>query len=194
MPSLVDPALPAGTLRKVAQPTLSLGDDAVLRPWRATDAPMVQAASDLPDIQLWHMRRMDSTEEAQEWATSWASRWQTESDAVWAVAKADTDEAIGYAALRSLYLQSAAAQLSYWLVPAARGRGVATRAAATVATWGVDTLGLQRVSLMHSTQNGPSCRVATAAGFVVEGTMRRYLRHADGWHDMHLHALVPDHK
>ena len=52
------------------------------------------------------------------------------------------------------------------------------------------TLGLQRVSLMHSTQNPASCRVATAAGFVAEGTMNRYLRHADGWHDMHLHAVV----
>ncbi|MEW2435901.1 GNAT family protein [Streptomyces caniferus] len=40
--------------------------------------------------------------------------------------------------------------------------------------------------------NPASCRVATKAGFRLEGTMRSALLHADGWHDEHLHARVQD--
>jgi RimJ/RimL family protein N-acetyltransferase len=162
----------------------------MLRPWAAQDAAMVKAAFDEPDIQLWHMRRMDSLQEAEEWVGSWAGRWADETDAAWAIAEADTDAPIGYAALRTLFLAGAAGQVSYWLVPRARGRGVATRAAATVATWALETLRLQRVYLSHSVVNAPSCRVAINAGFAAEGTMRRYMLHADGWHDMHLHARI----
>lgn len=38
-----------------------------------------------------------------------------------------------------------AAALVYWLVSAARGRGLASDAAATLASWGFGTLGLTRI-------------------------------------------------
>ena len=41
------------------------------------------------------------------------------------------------------------------------------------------------------TANPGSCRVAVKAGFALEGTLRSAMRHPDGWHDMHLHGLVP---
>ena len=57
--------------------------------------------------------------------------------------------------------------------------------------WAVDELGLHRLFLLHSTANPASCRVAARAGFALEGTLRSAMRHPDGWHDMHLHGLVP---
>jgi RimJ/RimL family protein N-acetyltransferase len=60
-----------------------------------------------------------------------------------------------------------------------------------VARWAVDELGLHRLFLYHSTANPASCRVAAKAGFAFEGTLRSAMRHPDGWHDMHLHGLVP---
>ena len=53
-------------------------------------------------------------------------------------------------------------------------------------------LGLHRLELRHSVGNVSSCRVATKTGFALEGTLRRQLMHADGWHDMHLHARLAD--
>ncbi|MFG1923270.1 GNAT family N-acetyltransferase [Cryptosporangium sp. NPDC048952] len=47
-----------------------------------------------------------------------------------------------------------------------------------------------RIFLLHSTGNSASCRVAHAAGFPMEGTLRGYLLHADGWHDVHSHARL----
>ncbi|MET7707718.1 GNAT family protein [Micromonospora sp. NPDC005413] len=57
------------------------------------------------------------------------------------------------------------------------------------AQW-VDRWPLHRLALEHSTANTASCRVATRAGFRAEGVLRGSVRHADGWHDMHLHALL----
>ncbi|MFF1300493.1 MULTISPECIES: GNAT family N-acetyltransferase [unclassified Streptomyces] len=49
--------------------------------------------------------------------------------------------------------------------------------------WAFDGLGLHRLRLCRSMANPTSCRVATKAGFLVEGTMRSALRHEDGWRD-----------
>jgi RimJ/RimL family protein N-acetyltransferase len=48
------------------------------------------------------------------------------------------------------------------------------------------------LELTHSTVNPVSCRVAVSAGYRLEGTKRRAGLHADGWHDMHLHARLVD--
>ena len=81
-------------------------------------------------------------------------------------------------------------EVASWSMSTARGRGVASSAVAALASWSFDDLGLHRLELRHSVQNEASCRVATKLGFEMEGTMRSQLLHADGWHDMHLHARV----
>ena len=70
------------------------------------------------------------------------------------------------------------------------GRGVASAAVTTLRPWAFDQIGLQRIDLRHSVENTLSCRVATAAGFTAEGTLRGAALHTDGWHDMHLHARL----
>ena len=83
-----------------------------------------------------------------------------------------------------------AGEVSYWVLPAARGHRVATRAVCALSTWVFGQLGLHRMELTHSTKNPASCHVAGNAGYQLEGTMRREALHADGWHDMHLHARL----
>lgn len=85
---------------------------------------------------------------------------------------------------------AATAQVSYWLLPAARGAGAATRGTRTVTRWAVNSLRLHRVYLTHSVSNSASCQVAARAGFALEGTLRGYMMHADGWHDVHVHARL----
>lgn len=97
---------------------------------------------------------------------------------------------MGQIGLRMVDVEFGCGHISYWMLPDARRRGVASRAAAEVARWALDDLGLHRLEIHHSTANAPSCRVAENAGFTLEGTMRSALLHADGWHDMHSHARV----
>ncbi|WCN78621.1 GNAT family N-acetyltransferase [Micromonospora sp. LH3U1] len=189
MPLLVAPALPAGSVGAQDQPHLPVRPGLALRPWRDDDAPAVRVAFDCPAIQRWHVRRLDSDDEARAWTAQWASRWHDESAASWAIVDAD-DRPVGQVGLRGVLLAEASAQLSYWVVPAARGQGIATEALGTLTRWSFTRAGLHRLALEHSTANAASCRVAMRAGFPVEGVLRGSVRHADGWHDMHLHARL----
>ncbi|WP_020388440.1 GNAT family N-acetyltransferase [Kribbella catacumbae] len=189
MPLLVDPALPPGTLSNLEQPHLRVDEELRLRPWRASDAPMVQAAFECPSIQRWHVRRLDSLDESVEWIAQWEPRWTAEEAVSWAVVASD-DEPLGQVGLRSISLVEGDAGLSYWVAPAARGRGVAARAVEAVREWAFDELGFNRLGIQHSIANEASCRIAGKTGFVLEGTLRQAIRHADGWHDWHLHGRV----
>jgi RimJ/RimL family protein N-acetyltransferase len=190
MPYLVTPVVPAGRMRDLGQPVLGAAGGLVLRPWAATDAPVVLEAYRDPAIQQWNLRSFGSIEEAGAWIAQWAERWRAERDGCWAVTDA-TGAVLGRVALRGVRLPDGVADCTYWVLAAARGRGVATAATVAMARWAVDELGLHRLSLHHSTANPASCRVAAKAGFALEGTLRSAMRHPDGWHDMHLHGLVP---
>ncbi|MGW1004656.1 GNAT family N-acetyltransferase [Streptomyces sp. NPDC002520] len=190
MPYLTEPVLAAGTLARNPQPVLPTGDGLVLRPWRAEDAPAVHAAFQDPVLHQWHLRGCESEEEAAQWIDEWRGAWAGEDNAQWAVADADTDELLGRVALRQIVLGDGVAEVAYWTVPQARGRGVAARATTTVTRWAFEEVGLMRLELLHSIANPASCRVASKTGFALEGTKRSGFLHRDGWHDMHLHARL----
>lgn len=60
----------------------------------------------------------------------------------------------------------------YWTHADFRGRGLASRAAATVADWALGPGGCERLELGHRANNPASRAVALAAGFIHEGTER----------------------
>ena len=177
-------------MRSLGQPVLHPSADLALRAWSVADVDVVRAAFADPDIQYWHMRRIASQDEAYTWVESWTGRWVSETDCSWAITSASSGEAVGQVALRSVDLEFGHAQITYWMLPEARGKGFATQAATAVSGWALGELGLHRLEIQHSTTNVASCRVAMKAGFVLESTMRSALLHADGWHDMHSHALI----
>jgi RimJ/RimL family protein N-acetyltransferase len=186
---LSHPILPNGTLGTSNQPHLLIDDWLTLRPWRSGDAATVRTAFDDPDIQRWHVRRMDGDDEARAWTADWPGRWAAETDASWAIADRD-DQPVGQVGLRTIELSSASAQLSYWVLPTARGAGIAVRAVVALTRWCFYEVGLNRLFLMHSTANQASCRVAERAVFALEGTLRESMLHADGLHDAHVHARL----
>ena len=153
MPSLVEPLLTRGSLRDRPQPTLPVHGGFLLRPWTANDAPAVKRAFDDRDIQLWHTRRMDTEAEALAWTASWAQRWEAETDASWAVVSVRADDVLGQVGLRTIFLEAAAAQVSYWLLPEARGRGLATGGTVAVRDSAFSELGLKRLALQQSVRN-----------------------------------------
>jgi len=186
MPLLAQPALARGSLARLTQPVLRRGG-IELRPWLASDARGVADAYSEPSIQRWHARSM-GLDEAHAWIDSWPRRWVDESGASWAVV--DAGGLLGQVSIRRLDLQEGLAEVSYWVVPAARGRRVAGRALSALTEWSFTELGVHRIELAHSTLNPASCRVAVHAGYAFEGVKRSEALHADGWHDMHLHARL----
>jgi len=68
-----------------------------------------------------------------------------------------------------LFLHDRAIEFGYWLGPAARGRGIATRALELVAAKVVAELHPRRLELRTTIDNAPSERVAARAGFTLVG-------------------------
>jgi RimJ/RimL family protein N-acetyltransferase len=175
-------------VRELTQPVLTV-DELVIRPWTLSDSDVgaVVAAYQDPAIQRWHVRTMNDLQ-ARDWISSWSPQWDADSGADWAVT--DGDQLVGRVGFRRVDLAESCAAISYWTVPAARGRGVAVRAATAASEWMFDRVGLHRIELRHSVLNEASCRVAAKAGFAAEGVLRSSGLHADGWHDMHAHARI----
>jgi len=186
VPYLVPPALPSGTLSGRLQPVLT-GSAVRVRPWAVQDAPELVTAYADPDIQRWHCRSLDLVE-AVALIEEWNEAWVDEISASWAVT--DGERVLGRVGFRVVDLSAGVAEVGYWVLPSARGRGVARDALATLTRWSFDDLGLQRLELTHSTENQASCRVAAAVDYPLEGTARASVLHTDGWHDMHRHARV----
>ncbi|GAA3925896.1 GNAT family N-acetyltransferase [Streptomyces gulbargensis] len=189
-PSPIPPVVPAGRMAAMEQPVLDVpGTGLELRPWRPADAGALIAAARDPAIHRWNRLPVETPEEVRRRIDRMRERWHAELSAVWAVARPG-GEAIGLIGCGDIDLAGGSGEILYWLLPAARGGGVAARATRRVSAWALDDLGLHRLRLCHSVGNPASCRVAGKAGFLYEGTMRGALLHADGWHDQHLHALV----
>jgi ribosomal-protein-alanine N-acetyltransferase len=188
MPSLVTSTVPVGSLAARPQPALTAGGGVLLRPWSLGDALLVMDAYQDEAIQRWHVQRADTLTETREWIAGWQGGWAAETGAHWAVVEAGSDILLGRAALKHLKFADGTADVAYWTVPAARGKGVCPRAVDAMASWAFGVAGFHRLDLEHAMGNTASCRVAEKTGFVVEGVRRSAWLLADGRHDVHAHA------
>lgn len=86
-------------------------------------------------------------------------------------------EAVANVMISAVEPQHRTAWVSYWASPAVRGRGITTRAVASLAQWSFDELGLFRLELGHRVNNPASAGVARGAGFIQEGLERAKLQY-----------------
>lgn len=129
-----------------------------------------------------------SLTQAEAWIDHELHRWRQDGGGSWAVTRVGS--LLGRVGIGGVSLEEGRAGATYWVLPAARGRGVAPLALGAVADWAFDEVGFHRLELDHSTNNAASCRVATKVGFAPEGIRRQRALHLDGWHDMHAHGLL----
>ncbi|MEV6977039.1 GNAT family protein [Kitasatospora sp. NPDC093806] len=176
--------------------TIDLGD-LVLRPWerglevRGGAVPGLIAVAADPDIALWNPLRAADPAQAEACIDRWAAGWQAGTSADFAILGAAEAELLGTVALLWVDRADGLAMVGYRLLPAARGRGVVTRAVHAITRWGFATAGVRRLELAHAVGNEASCRVADRCGFPAEGTLRESYRFGDGrYHDEHLHARL----
>jgi RimJ/RimL family protein N-acetyltransferase len=182
--------------------TFELGE-ALLRPWshEDIDSPamlggLIAAATD-PQIALWNPLPATDRAAAAKWLQIRADAWNAGTLATFALTEnADGTEDTGPALLGALTVRwtdraDGLAMIGYWLLPAARGRGLATRATLAASDWAFRTAGVRRLELAHAVENEASCRVAARCSFPAEGTLRASYLFGDGrHHDEHLHARL----
>ena len=80
---------------------------------------------------------------------------------------------VGAAELRDIDLQHRQAEASFWVTPAAWGRGFASAALLHLTRIAFDHHGLNRVYAYHMARNPKSGRVMAKCGFQLEGRLRQ---------------------
>ncbi|MFD2687204.1 GNAT family N-acetyltransferase [Streptomyces phyllanthi] len=169
-----------------------------LRPWDAESESDVEAwlrgCSD-PEFRRWNtpvklVERLEDARESLRLRAEWAAEGRCAS---FCVTDAGSGEPLGQVGVNEIDHFIRSAHVGYWVLPEARGRGVATRALRLAARWALTDLGMHRLELGHALGHEASCRIAERCGFPYEGTLRGAMfdvgRH-DAFRDVHLHARV----
>jgi RimJ/RimL family protein N-acetyltransferase len=99
------------------------------------------------------------------------SRWASGEAATFAICDS-ADSCLGHVFVN--LGASRRATVGYWLLPEARGKGLATRALRLVSRWALTDLNVERLGLLTEEWNVPSQRVAERAGFHREGVLRSW--------------------
>jgi len=175
-----------------------LGHGLRLRSWdpdSETDVETWLRGSVDPEFQRWNtpIRSITDAGSARESLRSKAAQAANGSSASYRVTDADTGTTLGHIGVNAIHPDLRHARVGYWVLPEARGRGVATRALALAAHWAHTELGLHRLELDHALGHEASCRIAERCGFRYEGTLRGAMFEAgrhDAFRDMHLHARL----
>jgi RimJ/RimL family protein N-acetyltransferase len=92
--------------------------------------------------------------------------------ALFSVVQLAGGELAGAASLWGIDHQNRSGHLGISMLPAARGKGLGTDVVRTLCHYGFAVRGLHRLQLETLADNAAMIRAATAAGFVLEGTLR----------------------
>lgn len=166
-----------------------------LRPWTPQDVEPARAALADPDIARWRAPRPNEDDKAwhdpHEWLKKRIGFWAEGKHACFIVMDAVSGDVLGDVSIQHIDHTLHCAEVGYWLLPQARGSGVATHAVGTATRWAFGALGIHRITLVHAAPNTASCAVAERTGFALEGVMRDGFPQPDGtFVDEHLHARL----
>ena len=143
------------------------GDGVALRRLRPGDAHAYAAAfKEDPEL-----GRLIGTEEDPDEARV---RQRATADRRFELAITGADDAFaGMVLLHSLDERHRHCEVGFWLVPAARGRGLASRAVRLVVSWAFEELDVLRVELTTTPDNAGVFALAERLGFAHEGVLRK---------------------
>lgn len=179
-------------------PRADLTDGTVLlRAPRREDGPAIVAGASTPDVVRYTRVPSPYTPEDLETILRISGEgWEASTDAVFAICDAAApEELLGLVGLHGIDLTGepgGTAEIGYWMRVEGRGRGLVTRAVRLASAWAFDELGLAVITWYALEGNDASRRVAEAAGYRVEGTLRRWAEHRGVREDTWVGTLLPD--
>ncbi len=168
-------------------------DDGVvaLRAWEVRDTGAVEQASQDPRIPTGTtVPAVYTPEEGMAFVRRQRGRYTSGWGISFAVAGTHDDVAVGLVVL-ARRPQEGVLGVGYWVVPAARGRGVAGRAVGLATRWALDEAGAARVEGWVSPENVSSQKALLRNGYVREGVLRSFMALADARTDLVVFSRLP---
>jgi RimJ/RimL family protein N-acetyltransferase len=161
-----------------------------VRPWRDSDLSCVEQAAHDPRIpQGTTVPARYTPEEGAAYIARQHARLASGQGVSLAIADQHNDEAIGQVNLM-LRPQQGVAGIGYWIVPAARRRGIASRAIALTTDWALGGGSLARVEAWVEPDNLASQRVLEINGYLLEGTLRSFLTFGARRADVYVYSRI----
>ncbi len=172
------------------KPTLA-GHLVVLRPFRDGDLPAMRAVVSDPEGRLLSgsvhdpaAARAPLTPDEELILSNWYQTRGDQPDRLdLAVADQATGECVGEVVLNQWDPGNESCNFRILIGPAGRGRGLGTEATRLIVGYGIERLGLHRISLEVYAFNPRARRVYEKAGFRAEGVLRESLRYNGAWVD-----------
>jgi RimJ/RimL family protein N-acetyltransferase len=167
--------------------------DLIIRPPAVEEGPRALELMNDPAVRQWNPTGgCPDLEAAEAWLRRGAD-WSEGNHATWSAIDRASRLMVGNVSLFAIDKDDRVAKIGYRVHPDARGRGVARQMVDAVTRWAFESRGLMRVQLEHSVHNAASCRVAEAAGFVLEGLARSAyaVPGTEDREDCHIHGRLP---
>jgi RimJ/RimL family protein N-acetyltransferase len=164
----------------------------LLRPFGLSDLPLVRGASTDPYIPtITSVPSNYSDDEGRAFIERQHHRALDGDGYPFVIAATDEpDRGLGATGLWLREIDSGRASIGYWLLPSARGRGLARLALRAVVAFAFDTLAIPRLHLFVEPWNIASQRTAESAGFAQEALLHGWERIADTQHDAFSYVLL----
>ena len=171
--------------------SLTLDDEGlVLRNWRENDAPALETVcGDVDVCQFTTVPWTYSPAAARAWIRRLEQRRSSGTGLALAITRAGQDQALGNVNLVRFSDDGREAALGYWLVPTARGQGLASAAARLLCSWSFEQLALKRIELAILPGNTASQHVAQRLGATHDGVRRDSHQAASRRWDMVIYTL-----
>ncbi|NEC07205.1 GNAT family N-acetyltransferase [Streptomyces sp. SID7909] len=158
-----------------ARDTCPTAGSLVLRPWRPGDLGVLLDAYRDPAVQAGSRAPVADEEAAAHWLRAQEEGRATGLRHSFAVVDPEFGAGpVGNVALSFPEPGAPSAEVGYWTIAPARGRGIAPRALEALSGWASATFaeaGLVRLELLHQVDNAASCRVAEKAGYALTGVL-----------------------
>jgi RimJ/RimL family protein N-acetyltransferase len=174
----------------LAVPDLSDGVVRLRVPERRDEEPIYAACQDADIIRFTRVPYPYSRMHAQAFVRNSAQEIRAGTAAHLVIADDRTDEMLGACGLTIDRIRRSG-EVGYWVAPASRRRGVASRAVRLLTGWAHGDLGLLRVQLMADARNTASQAVARTCGFQREGVLRSYEDRLGDRIDYVMFSLLP---
>jgi [ribosomal protein S5]-alanine N-acetyltransferase len=168
------------------EPPLTDGS-VILRASESRDLPAIDAGIHDPDVVRW-IGPPEGT--ATEVLTLNRQRWASGSPTL-SICEHDGD-CVGLVWVNVREADHTTGSVGYWLLPSARGRGVATRSVRLLSGWAARDLGVTNLRLTTEPENERSRRVAQRSGFRETGVLRHQATIDGRLIDQVVYELVPE--